>query len=149
AIVIAFIGCYRANTPTSAVNPTAVRLREIEISAKGALTPLVRHAIWTGHRLRVTGGQNGLPVSERIGPWRIELHPDPKQNAVEIKGLIFAKNAIVRLDLDRDTLVIDGEEFQGRRGTGKSPLFGEIQFNGVAFEREEGKVTGKAAILIL
>jgi hypothetical protein len=148
--VVAIVGCSsKEASPQPAADARAERLREIEKSAKGSLTPLVRYVVWTGDRIAVTGLRNGLPTTTSIGPWRIELHPDPKQNVVELKGFLFAKNLPVRLDLDADLLTIDGEPFQGRKLSGKSPLYEMTPFEGVVFERADGKAYGKASILIL
>lgn len=119
------------------------RLKKIHASAKGTLADLAKNACWTGNRLRVTGMQNGLPKSESIGSWRIELHPHPIENVVELRGFYFAKGKIViKLDLDEDNLTIGGEKFVSRTISGKSPLFGNTPFHGVAFENKKGRITG-------
>jgi hypothetical protein len=87
--------------------------------------------------------------TETIGPWRIRLVPDADKNVVRLQGLHFASACEVRLDMDRDVLTIDGHEFAGRPVAGKSPMFQNIPFEGIAFERLEGSTAGWASIILL
>jgi len=116
---------------------------------KGRLPELLDHAKWSGRRLRVTGMRGGLPVTEDIGPWHIIVVPTSDQSVVEIKGLLFAKALTVKLDVNRDVLIVEGSEFPGRPITGNSPMFGNAGFRGVHFGRQSGLTMGSASILLL
>lgn len=125
------------------------RLLEMAQSAKGHLTPLLASPAWSGDRLRMAGLENGKPVMASIGPWDIRLAPDSDRNVVEIKGLHFAKKSIVTLDVDKDILEIDGHQFAGRVIESTSPMFDDLPFKGVSFERPDGAVCGRASIIFL
>ncbi len=124
-------------------------LDSIKENCSGDLAKLLDHARWSGHRLRVTGMSGGLPVTENIGPWHIILVPTADKSVVEIKGLLFAKGFSVKIDMDRDVLIVNNSEFQGESITGNSPMFQNAGFKGVDFKRNLGLVMGSAAILFL
>jgi hypothetical protein len=127
------------------------RLREIMKSAQSELLPLLKSAVWSGDRLRVVGVKEGFPVTESVGPWRIELAPHPEKNLIDLKGLKFAgKHKLrVQLDLDNDSLLIGGKLFEGRKISGKSPIARSAAFKGLAFERDGADIEGKASIIFL
>lgn len=118
-------------------------------ACEGKLAALLDHAKWSGHRMRVTGIRNGLPVTENLGPWNINVIPTPDQSIVEIKGLLFAKAFTVTLDVNRDVLTINDAIFKGRPLKGNSPIFQNAAFQGVVFERDSGLIMGSASILFL
>lgn len=124
-------------------------LAATKAACTGRLTQLLEHAKWSGNRLRVTGFRDGLPVTQDIGPWHIVIVPTAEQSVVEIKGLLFAKGFSVKLDVNRDVLVIKETEFAGKPLSGKSPLYANAAFQGVGFESELGLVMGSASILFL
>ena len=142
-VAVALIGCGKAETSAEE------RLLEMSKSAKGHLTPLLASPNWSGDRLRVAGIENGKPVTASIGPWNIQLAPDTEKNVVQIKGLAFADDATVTLDMDQDVLTIDGQEFTGKVIEATSPMFDNLPFQGVSFERADGLVYGKASIIFL
>lgn len=132
--------------------PTNEHLASLAITkaeCEGSLSKLLGHAKWSGHRMRVTGMRGGLPVTENIGPWHIMLMPTSDKSVVEIKGLIFAEGFSVKLDVNRDVLIIKDTEFKGRSLQGNSPMFQNAAFEGVVFERDLGLVMGSASILFL
>ena len=132
--------------------PTEEQLASLAITKEecnGELSSLLDHAKWSGYRMRVTGVQNGLPVTENIGPWHIILVPTADQSVVEIKGLLFAQGFAVKLDMKRDVLTINDADFEGRPLKGNSPMFQNAAFQGVVFERDLGPVMGSASILLL
>jgi hypothetical protein len=142
-VAVVLIGCGKAETSDKE------RLLEISKSAKGHLTPLLVSPAWSGDRLRVASIENGRPVTASIGPWNIQLVPDIEQNVVQIKGLAFADDATVTLDMDQDVLAIDGHKFAGKAIEATSPMFDNLPFKGVSFERVDGPVYGKAAVIFL
>ncbi len=87
--------------------------------------------------------------TESIGRRRIRLVPDADENVVRLQGLHFARDCEVSLDMDRDVLTIDRHEFAGRPIADKSPMFQDMPFEGVAFERLEGPTAGWASIIFL
>jgi hypothetical protein len=136
----------------AAWQPTPEQLSElgtIKSECKGELKPLLDHPKWSGDRLRVTGIKGGIPVTKSIGPWHIALFP-AGDHIVEIRGLLFAKGHSVKLDMDRDVLIVNGVEFKGSFNTGESPMFENAPFRGVSFEKEGlGLTMGSASILFL
>ncbi len=137
---------------TATMQPTSEQLSTLESikeNCSSDLAKLLDSAKWSGHRLRVTGLKDGLPVTESIGPWHLILVPTPDKSVIEIKGLLFAKGFSVKIDLDRDVLIVKGSEFQGRSITGDSPMFQNAGFKGITFKRNLGFVMGSASILFL
>jgi len=88
--------------------------------------------------LLVAGCQRHGAEEDRLDP-----------NQVELRGLLFAKNFPVILDLDQNQLIIKGQRFPGRPLAGTSPLAQGARYRGMSFECTSGDVFGKAAILIL
>jgi hypothetical protein len=132
--------------------PTSEQLTSLattKAECEGSLSKLLEHAKWSGQRMRVTGVRAGLPVAEKIGPWHIILMPTSDESVVEIKGLLFAQGFSVKLDVNRDVLIIKDAEFKGRPLQGNSPMFQNTAFEGVVFERDLGLVMGSASILFL
>ena len=132
--------------------PTAEQLasmKSIKTACTGDLSMLLDHSKWSGHRLRVTGRKSGSIVTQNIGPWHIILIPTADESVVEIKGRLFSKGFTVKLDMNRDVLIIKDMEFKGSPIKGKSPMFQNTPFQGVAFKRELGLVNGSASILFL
>jgi hypothetical protein len=140
-LLIALAGCNDASSEN------LQRLKEISASAKGHLGQLLRAPVWSGDRLRMSRIDGDVPVMESVGKWKIELIPDPTKNMVHIQGLLFAKDSNVTLDMDRDILAIDGQEFVGRPVSGNSPMFKGVPFAGVNFERLDGRIFGYASII--
>jgi hypothetical protein len=134
---------------TEAPRPHLQRLKAIQAESKGHLSAVLRADVWSGDRLRVTGMADGFPITESIGEWRIELVPEVDKNVVRLQGLLFASECDVSLDMDRDVLTIDGHEFAGLPIADKSPMFQDMPFEGVAFERVEGPTAGRASIIFL
>jgi hypothetical protein len=124
-------------------------LATIKAECEGNLSKLLDHAKWSGYRMRVTGMSDGLPETEEIGPWHIFLVPTSDQSVIEIKGLHFARGFTVKLDVNRDVLIIKDVEFKGRPLKGNSPMFQNAPFQGVVFKGELGLVMGSASILFL
>lgn len=118
-------------------------------SCEGSLQTILDSAKWSGHRLRVTGVRNGTLVTENIGPWHIIFLPTPNRSIVEIKGLLFAANYSITLDMERDVLTVNGVDFKGRPVSGNSPMFNGTRFQGVVFEKHLGLTMGSASILVL
>ena len=124
-------------------------LKKIKSDCTGNLTLLLNQHRWTGHRQRVTGVEGGLPVTESIGPWNIALIPSDG-HVIEIRGLLFAKGFTVKLDMDRDVLIVNDVEFRGSPISGESPMFQSAPFQGVSFKQEDlGLTMGSASILFL
>lgn len=132
--------------------PTPEQLTElatIKSECKGKLKRLLNQPKWSGNRLRVTGVRGGLPVTENVGPWHIAFFP-LGNHVVEIRGLLFAKDHSVKLDMDRDVLIVNGVEFIGSPLTGESPMFQNAPFRGVSFEKAGLALTmGSASILFM
>jgi len=124
-------------------------LATTKAECEGSLSKLLDHAKWSGHRTRVTGIRDNLPVTENIGPWHIIIVPTSEKSVVEISGLLFAKPFSVKLDVNRDVLIIKNTEFEGRPLKGNSPMFQNASFQGIVFERQLGLVMGSASILFL
>jgi hypothetical protein len=136
----------------AAWEPTPEQLQALEkacVQCKGNLKRLLDCPKWSGERLRVTGIKGGLPVTESIGTWHIAVIPTADPAVVELKGLLFARGISVKLDLNRDVLIVNGAEFKGTPISGKSPGFKNTAYKGVKFERGPGLATGRASILIL
>jgi hypothetical protein len=108
-----------------------------------------KHRKWSGNRWRVTGIRDGYPVTESIGAWQIEAVPAKRGPVIELRGIRLGELRSVQLDLARGLLLIDGEPFVGRPIAGKSPIVRDAPFKGAVFERQDGSITGKAALLFL
>ena len=124
------------------------RLEDLPPSGSRELAPLAAHERWEGDTLRVVGVRDGLPQSEPVLEWALRVVPRG-EDRIEIRGLHFAGEETVEVDLARNALRIGGEVFEGRVLSGSSPLFGNTPFEGVTFTRGRGRVYGKASILIL
>lgn len=151
AVSITAVAVITAQSRNKLIKPSeggTDRLRQIAVSAQGTLAPLARQPVWSGDRLRVTGLQDDRVLTEPVGAWRITLFPDPTTNAVKLGGLSFDGHLAI-LHLDADTLTVGGEQFPGRVISGTSPMFEEMPYRGLRFEKSEGEMTGKVAILLL
>ena len=112
----------------------------------GAFGELLKYEEWTGNRLRVVGTEDGLPVTENAGPWKISIKPTDSASVIEIKGLFFAHDRSVCIDLAGKTLFVGDAAFVGSEIGGKSPMFQNTEFTGYSFKNDE---FGSAAILFL
>lgn len=123
-------------------------LEEVPQSANRELDGLRRAKEWEGDRIAFDRMEGKTALRKKVGDWKIRIVPEGA-DILRLEGFDFAEKIAVKIDTSRNALIIHDTVFVGKAAQGVSPVFDNLEFEGVTFSSDSGRIFGDASVLFL